>query len=334
MSIIATPENGKPLVARTDADGHIHLLYNAADGLKYASSRDGGKTFAASIAVVDRASRKDGLVFEGWDMAIGKGNRVHVAVGTNAWKLKIPKDEWGFHYASLSPGEKAFTPLRNINRRPSEGFSLAADGDGNVAACWLAGKLYVNLSRDGGKTFSPQAEIDPTFDPCNCCTTSSLFDAQGKLAVLYREETNNERDMFLILWDVKANRSIRTRIGSTLWKIEGCPMTYYALTRTESGFLAVWPTKGPIYFARLDAKGNTLPPAEIKTPGKTGMRTGMIGLSGSDGSALIVWRQDDAVKWQLYDAANQPTGALGFAKSPGSGIAAVADKSGRFIVFQ
>ena len=30
-------------------------------------------------------------------------------------------------YASLAPGTKAFSSVRNLNRKPSESFSLAAD---------------------------------------------------------------------------------------------------------------------------------------------------------------------------------------------------------------
>jgi hypothetical protein len=151
---------------------------------------------------------------------------------------------------------------------------------------------------------------------------------------LYREETNNERDMFMVLWDQDRSQVSRTRISSTLWKIDGCPMTYYAISRNKRGFEAVWPTRGQIYFAGLDGKGNLLPPGEIKTPGKSGMRTGMVALSAPKGSTLVVWRQDDCVKWQLYDANGQPSGPVGSAKSAGNGVAGVADKSGHFILFR
>jgi len=109
---------------------------------------------------------------------------------------------------SLEPAAKAFALVRNINRKPSEGFSLAADDKGNVTACWLSGKLYANVSHDDGKTFAAQVEINPAYDPCNCCTTSAVYNTGGKLAVLYREETNNERDMFLVLWDQKKHPGV------------------------------------------------------------------------------------------------------------------------------
>ena len=275
----------------------------------------------------------EGLEYSAWDMAVGKGGRVHVAMGTNAWKLKLPQEEWGFFYASIDPGVSAFSHVRNINRKPSEGFSLAADDQGNVTACWLSDKLYANVSHDNGETFEPSIEINTRFNPCNCCTTSAAYAEDGKLAVLYREETNNERDMYFVLWDQVEGQMTRKRLSRTLWKIDACPMSYYTVTRERGGFVAVWPTKGEIYFARLDAQGDPSPLAEIKTPGRSGMRTGMVALSAHDGSTLVAWKYDGRTGWQLYDADGRPMGSPGSAKSSGNGVAGVVGKDGRFILF-
>jgi hypothetical protein len=267
-------------------------------------------------------------------MAVGKGGRVHVAMSTNAWKLKLSEEEWGFFYASLDPGASAFSPVRNINKKPSEGFSLAADDKGKVTACWLSGRLYANVSHDSGETFAPYVEIDRTYDPCNCCTTSAAYGEDGRLAVLYREETENERDMYLVLWDQDSARIERKRVGRTPWKIDGCPMTYYSVTPDRGGFVAVWPTKRQIYFARLDGRGEPTGPAEVKTPGRSGMRTGVVALPGPEGSTLVAWTKDGLVGWQLYDADGQPPGTPGSVKSPGNGVAGVLSKDSHFILFR
>jgi hypothetical protein len=332
---VPVPDHGQPMAARTDAAGTIHLLYDTADGPSYSRSTNNGKSFDPAISVVDKGSRKPGLVFQVSDMVVGQNGHVHVAMSTNAWKLKLPQNEWGFYYTSLEPGANAFAPVRNINNKPSEGFSLAADDNGNVAACWLSGKLFANVSHDKGKTFGPTVEINPAFDPCNCCTTSATFGADGKLAVLYREETNNERDMYLVLWNLGKQMS-RTRVSTTLWKIDSCPMTYYTISRSPGGFVAVWPTgdKYEIYFARLDQKGRMLPPGEIKTLGRAGHRTGMLALSGPDSSTLVAWTRNNQLGWQLYDAKGQPSGSPGSAKGSGQGVAGVVDKEGNFILFR
>src|SRR5262245_2691764 len=102
VSLVACPA-GEAILAKTDANGAIHLAYSVNKVPHYAKSIDGGKSWSRGIGIVDRGSQKPGLEFDVWDMAIGKGGSVHVALGTNAWKLKLPENEWGYFYASLGP---------------------------------------------------------------------------------------------------------------------------------------------------------------------------------------------------------------------------------------
>jgi hypothetical protein len=334
VKVIRVPGDAKVVKAKLGADGTIHVLLDTEDGPRYVKSTDRGMTFSAPITVVDAASQKSGLKFQGEDLAVGKDGRVHVAMSNNAWNLKLPQEEWGFYHASLAPGAKAFSPTRNLNRKPSEGFSLAADERGNVSACFLSGKLYSMVSHDNGQTFGEYAEFNPTFDPCNCCTTSAAYGGDGRLAVLYREETNNERDMYLVLSDQSPGaKPSRRPVSTTPWKLEGCPMTYYTITPTKEGYVAAWPTKGQIYFARLDKNGAILPPGEIKTPGTSGMRTGVLVLNATDDSTLVAWKDKDVLGWQLYDRKGQPNGDAPSTSSPGNGAAGVVLKDDGFLLF-
>jgi hypothetical protein len=331
---VPVPAVGRPVVAKTDSVGTIHLLCDSEVGPKYAKSIDGGITFSAAVPVVRGGSRTAGLEYSAWDMAIGKDDRIHVAMSTNAWKLKLPEEEWGYFYANLDSGLPAFSPVRNINRKPSEGFSLAADARGNIAACWLSDKLYTNVSHDNGESFAPFVELNPRYNPCNCCTTSATYGEDGRLAVLYREETDNERDMYLVLVDQERGQMTRKQVSRTLWKIDVCPMTYYTISPERGGFVAVWPTRGQIYFARLDHNGDPSQQAEITTPGRSGMRTGVLALSTRDGTTLVAWKKDDQIGWQLYGVEGQPLGQPGIGPSSGNGVAGVVDKDGRFILFR
>jgi hypothetical protein len=332
VTVVSNDGRGQTIVARSDAAGAIHVLSDAPDGPWYTKSTDGGATFSKPLNLINDEVRKPGLIYSVSDMAIGKDGRLHVAMNANHWKLKLPREEWGLFYVTLDPDAVAFSPVRNINRQPSEGFSLAADGKGNVTACWLADKLYVNVSRDNGKTFSATQELNPAYNPCNCCTTSSVYTADGKLAIFYREETNNNRDMYLILWDQKRNQESNQRVSGLPWKVDACPMTYYAVAPTPNGFTAVWPTKGDIYYARLNAQGKVLPPGEIKTPGASGMRTGSMVLNATDGATLVAWKKDSQLGWQIYDKNGRPQGPAGSTNSPGAGCAGVVDAAGRFVL--
>jgi len=43
----------------------------------------------------------------------------------------------------------------------------------------------------------------------------------------------------------------------------------------------------------MDKDGRVLPPGEIKTPGKSGMRNGLLALSAPDGGTLVAWKSLD-----------------------------------------
>lgn len=338
--VVATPEEGTPLRALVDPENRILLLFTAAGGPRLARSGVIDATvpeprFAPSLPVVSADPDRPGLEYAEGDLAIGRDGRVLVSMMTNAWKLKLPEAEWGFHLAELAPGSEAFSPPRNVNHRPSEGFSIAADADGRVAAVWLADRLFANLSDDDGRTFGPTVEIDRSFNPCNCCTTVTVPCGDGRWAVLYREETGNERDMHLAFWNPATGESSRRRIGTTPWRIATCPMTYYDLRRTPGGFVAAWPTGDDysIHFARLDAEGRMLPPGEVTTPGRSWHRHGVAAVGGPDGSALVVWNRDGRIGWQGYAPDGRPVGATGSAATAGRGVAAVALPDGRFVVF-
>src|SRR5688572_29313986 len=79
VKVIEVPGASKIFKAQTGKDGTIHLLFDSDDGPQYISSSDGAATFSKSIAVVDAASRKPGLKFNAWDLAVGPDGRVHVA---------------------------------------------------------------------------------------------------------------------------------------------------------------------------------------------------------------------------------------------------------------
>lgn len=328
------PAGGKPMAAKTDAKGTIHVIFDTASGPQYAKSTDNGKSLGKPIELVDRAARQPGLEFNTWDVGVSPDGTVHVVMGTNAWKLKLPKDQWGYMYTRLLPDQKAFEPVRNINHIPSEGFSLAIGENGSVAAVWMADKLFANLSSDGGATFGPTIELDSNLNPCNCCTTSSVFAADGRVAILYREETNNERDMYLALWDTTTNKATKTRVSATGWKIDSCPMTYYSVARVDDGFVVAWPTKGDVYFARLTADGTPRAPREIKTPGACGMRTGIVALPTSKGNTLVAWKKDNKLGWQFYDEKGKPQGIPGSQDSLGSGVAVTTNSKGDVVVFR
>ena len=245
VSVIQTPNGGSPAEAAIGPDGTFHLTYDSdSDGIPYyVKSADHGGTFSSPVPLVEPASRQPGLVFSSTAMAVGKSGEIYVAMITNNWKMKLRGVPDGLLFATLRPGARAFTPVRSLNGQPSEGFSLAADGPGNVVAAWLANKLFVNFSQDGGATFTANAELNASYDPCNCCTTRAVYGTDGSLAVLYREKSNDERDMYIVIVK-KDGRQLRTRISSTLWKVNACPCRTTAFPRLKMVTSRLGPLRG------------------------------------------------------------------------------------------
>src|SRR5258708_10262785 len=64
------PAGGQAVAAKTDAKGTIHLMLDSSDGPQYVASDDNARTWSTPIAVVDKSSRKPGLEFNAWDMAV------------------------------------------------------------------------------------------------------------------------------------------------------------------------------------------------------------------------------------------------------------------------
>src|SRR5690349_6327618 len=71
VDLIRVPGASRLMQAQRSANGTIHLVYDAYDGPRYVQSDDGGATFSAPLALVDRAARKPGLEYITWDLAVG-----------------------------------------------------------------------------------------------------------------------------------------------------------------------------------------------------------------------------------------------------------------------
>ncbi len=89
VKVVRISGGAKNVKAQIGPDGTIHVLLDAEDGPRYVKSSDSGVSFSASMEIVDAASQKPGVKFQGEDLAIGKDGFVHVAMANNAWKTKL-----------------------------------------------------------------------------------------------------------------------------------------------------------------------------------------------------------------------------------------------------
>ena len=130
VQVVPLPEGAITPDAEVGADGGIHLAYFHADDIYYMRSDDGGKAWSVPIRVNSELKTAGAGGFRGPDLAVAGDGRVHVVWYTSAYQRKLPKEEWGVHYAYLAPGSNAFSEHRNLNHKPSDNYSVAAGPGG------------------------------------------------------------------------------------------------------------------------------------------------------------------------------------------------------------
>ncbi|MGK0186580.1 MAG: hypothetical protein ACI9R3_002363 [Verrucomicrobiales bacterium] len=336
LPVLAAPAQELPRVAslpagatvpdaEVDEKGGIHVAYLSSGDVWYVSSKDEGRTFSEPIRVNTEAGFASGGRFRGPDLAIGKEGRVHVVWYNAGYQKKRPHDEWGVMYSRLEKKAERFEKARNLNQRPSDNFSVAANAKGNVAVIWMAGGVFASLSNDGGKNFAPPEDLK--VDPCECCGSRAIYEQDGALAVLYRDKTDNIRDTNIARLEVEKEKWSNRVISETAWPITACPMTGSFLSHSKSGIAAGWETDGQIYFRpSLDDKGK-----EVRASKKG--RYPVV-LTTAEGTSLVAWKNDNQLEWQIFDSSNALVGKRGSHVSENSDRpAGVVTKSGKFVLF-
>lgn len=330
VRVIHSPGDGAVPDAEVDANGAIHMAYVVGEDVFYVSSTNAGKSFIAPIRVnADPGTAHPANMFRGPDVAVGKNGRVHVIWYVNAYQRKLPQDQWGVFYSHIDPGQTSFAKPVNLNHKPSDNYSLAADAKGNVAVIWMAGKLFVNRSINNGESFSA-AELVQNADPCECCASRASYSSTGALMIDYRDKASNIRDMYLLAQSPGAATFTKEKISGTPWEVTGCPMTGTFLSRGRSDELIAWETKGQVFYARIDPMDGKLKTNEIKAAERGKWP---VALGGRDGSVLLSWKNESRLHWQLFGSNDQPAGKPGSMASPnGSRHAGVTTADGSFLL--
>ena len=145
------------------------------------------------------------------------------------------------------------------------------------------------------------------------------------------DKADNARDMFLLAAPKATIDFTRAKLSVTPWQVNACPMPGTFIAPSKNGVVAAWETKGQIYFARCDSAGRKIATPEVAL-GVRGKYP--IALTALDGTALVTWKRGNTVEWQLFDANDQPVGAVQSAAGNNPHRhAAVVTKSGEFRIF-
>lgn len=249
--------DGKQPQAAVDAKGRIYIAFGRGNAVRLAVSADGGRTFdvstVGSIGSLALGMRRGPRVAASADAV------VVTAIGGSKGK---GQDGDVFSWRSADAGKTWDGPTRvnSVESSAREGLHAMASGpDGKVFTTWLdlrnkRTEIYGALSKDGGKTWEPDALVyrSPEKSVCECCHPSAAFGPDGTLQVMWRNQLGGKRDLYLAS-SPDGGKTFRAaqKLGRGTWTLNACPMDGGAVAVGPDGQVeTVWMRAGSMFAAK------------------------------------------------------------------------------------
>jgi len=296
--------------AAVSGDGVIHVVYGAEDSVYSARSTDGGVTFSTPEHAFDCPSLYLGMR-RGPRIAASKETVVVTAIGGAAGKGK-DGDLMAWRRA---PDGRWAGPSR-VNDVPDsarEGLhAMASSPNGVLWCCWLdlrikGMQVYASRSIDGGKTWTPNVLVyrSPGGSVCECCHPSIVIGPDERPHVLFRNQLDGNRDMYVISGDADGNFSGATQHGEEHWPLNRCPMDGGMLAIDRAGNIATCWRRDEEVFVTAGAREVKLGAGKQPWMIFRGDSPLVLWVEKNDGK-LFAWRDSKAPAETLADVARDP----------------------------
>lgn len=226
----------QPQVAVAPA-GRIHVTFGKGNAIYHTASLDAGRTFTKPVKVAELPK-----------LALGMRRGPRIVASDKVLAITaISLADGNLHAWTSKDGGASWKESANVNDAPNaarEGLhAMAGDGKGNIFATWLdlrnkGTELWRSTSADGGATWTANALVyqSPDGHVCECCHPSAAMDAQGRVAVMWRNWLGGSRDMYAALSsDGGKTFAVAQKLGSGTWKLNGCPMDGGAVALDAAG---------------------------------------------------------------------------------------------------
>jgi hypothetical protein len=135
--------------------------------------------------------------------------------------------------------------------------AMAASPSGLVVVAWLdlrekGTRIYAAVSRDHGTTWAPDTLVyaSPSGAVCECCHPSVAIGADGRVAIMFRNNLAGLRDMYVAESKDSVTFSPARKLGTGTWTLNACPMDGGAVALTAEGVLSTWRREGDVFLAR------------------------------------------------------------------------------------
>jgi len=247
------PDARQPQVA-VDPAGKVYVVFGVGNVVHCAVSRDGGKSFDDPVKVGDAGVLSLGMRRGPRVAAMGKAVVV-TAIGGKEGK---GRDGDVLAWRSTDSGKTWQGPV-NVNTvagSAREGLhGMAASPDGTFYCVWLdlrnkKMQVYGAASSDGTKWEAEKLIYQsPDGSVCPCCQPSVAYDLKGGLHVMWRNDLDGARDMYLMTSkDNGSTFSKAAKLGRGTWLLNTCPMDGGGLAGSADGKLeTIWMRKKEVF---------------------------------------------------------------------------------------
>jgi hypothetical protein len=329
VALVRVPDRGVQPEALVDAQGTLHLVYLAGDpkacDVMYVRRPPGQTNFSSPLRVNSQPGSAIAMgTVRGAQLSLGRNRRVHVVWNGSERASTGPAGGAPMLYSRLNDSGDAFEPQRDIMTSTTHldgGGSVAANTDGRVYVVWHGHKtrgpqeeidrgVFVAFSRDEGKTFSAERQVDPAeTGVCGCCGLKAFADGHGSLAILYRSANQNgNRDSTLLL-STDYGVSFTTELLGQ-WHVSTCPMSTQALGQGRHALLAMFEKEDQIYLASILPNRREAIASMVGPPGNQGARKHPTFAVGKTKAAPLLlawtegtgWEKGGALAWQCINA--------------------------------
>ena len=323
--IIKVSSFGKQPTLAADRAGNLHVVFGQGTEIFYSVSSDGGLTFSTPQKV--GGQNKLALGMTRGPQITATRDYIVIAAADHTGRVMVYR---------LKLGEKKWSEGINIlgaDSTAKEGFVAIGTGKGDeVYAAWLDlrighnNNLFGASSLDGGKTWSESRLIyrSPDGKICPCCRPSLTADARGNVYVMFRNDLNGARDLYIARSrDGGKTFAPAQKLGTDTWKYDKCPMDGGAISLDPNGRIGTtWFRNKSVFYAEpgkaerkiadgrapalvKTSKGNYLAWQQgndiaILTPDKITSETIGTGTyprltSMADGSVICMWESDGSI---------------------------------------
>jgi hypothetical protein len=171
--------------------------------------------------------------------------------------------------------------------------AMAANARGLVVVAWLdlrgkGTRIYAAISRDHGATWTPDVLVyaSPSGSVCECCHPSIAIDAQGRVAVMFRNSVAGNRDMYVARGDSDGRFAGATKVGSQSWLLNACPMDGGGIAFGMTGLVAAWRRDTSVFLTTPQAPEHRLGPGRDPAIATAGTHVD-VAWSGPSGLQLV-----------------------------------------------